>query len=119
MEHGLGEALIADLMERTFRSTDPGEKARLATLELRGVGAMEIQGAELRGDSRDATAGLVVRESLDVQHKPGQVALVSTRGDVGLSCGAGEAEPCRALWARFWRSRHDGPSRTARSSVQG
>jgi len=29
------EALIADLMERTFRSNDPDEKVRLAHLEMR------------------------------------------------------------------------------------
>jgi len=29
------EALVADLMERTFKSTDQAEKARLATPEMR------------------------------------------------------------------------------------
>ena len=39
--HGELEAAINWLMDRTFESTDPAEKTRLAALELRARGVLE------------------------------------------------------------------------------
>ena len=39
--HGELEAAVTWLMDRTFESTDPAEKTRLAALELRARGVLE------------------------------------------------------------------------------